>query len=134
VRLAQRIGQLYGRSSDTAFWKTFVGNLLGPAGPRLAIASLARLASLGPSREASAYASARAVGMVSKLYFEEDEATTVDALRKAFAAAKRDALAAAKGASGRIEEEKGRLEAKKKTLDAESIDPADYEGRLLRQD
>jgi uncharacterized protein (DUF697 family) len=134
ARLAQRIGQLYGRSTDGAFWKTFVGNLLGPVAPRLAIASLARLASLGPSRAASAYASARAVGAAAKLYFEEDEATSMDALKKAFAAAKRAGLDAAKTASARIDEEKARLEAKKKTLDAEGSDPAEYEGRLLRQD
>lgn len=139
VRLARKIAGLYGHCGDVAFWKTFVNNVVGAPGSWLAVSALAKLAGLGGgSRATGAYASAYALGNVTKLYFERSERVDTEALRTAFKDAKKQGHAVAAEARAQIEEKKAVLEKAKRTLDAELLEQriteAEYEQKLLALD
>lgn len=143
VRLARKIGTFYGRGAsagdETKFWKTFVTNIVGAAGSWLAVSALAKLANLGAgSRAGSAYASAHALGKVTKLYFEGGETKEMETLRAAFKEAKKDGQAAAHAARAQIEEKRARVEKDKALLDTElleeKISEEEYERRLVSLD
>jgi uncharacterized protein (DUF697 family) len=134
VRLARKIATFYGHRGDASFWKTFVTNIVGAAGSWLAISALARLAGLG-SRANGAYASAYALGKVTELYFEKQEAIEIDALRTAFKDAKKKGQSLAKDASAKIAEKTAEVEKAKRELDTllldEKISETEYEERLV---
>jgi len=137
VRLARKVGSFYGRGGDARYWRTFVNNVVGSAGSWFAVSLLARLAPTG-SRVAGAYASTAAIGKTTKLYFEKSESVATDYLRKAFKAAKKEALAAANDARPKIEEKRAEVERVRSSLDGDlaraKISENDYMEKLVSLD
>jgi uncharacterized protein (DUF697 family)/uncharacterized tellurite resistance protein B-like protein len=119
VRLARNIGLAYGHDADDAFWRTFASNVVGAAASWFAISSLLKLLPKSGNAGAAAYASTFALGKVTELYFEKDEAVEPGALREAFLAAKKEGLKAAQAATAAIAARKEKLEKPKAALDAD---------------
>ena len=119
VRLARNIGLAYGTDADEAFWRTFVGNVLGAEGSWFAVTTLLKLlpgfSTTGPI---AAYATTVALGGATRSYFAKGEDLDVEALRGAFKRAKKDALTAAKDARPAILARLERLAKEKAPLDA----------------
>ncbi|HVJ94933.1 MAG TPA: hypothetical protein VM580_34375, partial [Labilithrix sp.] len=117
VRLARKIGSLYGHRVDAQYWKTFVTNVVGSPTSWFDASLLGRL--LPRSRSASAYASAYALGKVTAAYFANDEAMSTDELRSAFKQAQKEGSALAKQARRQIEEQRALVVKVKPKLDAD---------------
>lgn len=119
VRLARNIGLFYGHDADEAFWRTFVGNVVGAAGSWFAMRSLLSL--MPGDGAAAAYATTWALGRATCLYFEEGESIDQDALRRAFDKAKKEAQVPAKDATAKaaIAARKEEIDAARKSLDAD---------------
>ena len=117
VQLARNTGVLYGHGhgTDEAFWRTFVGNVVGAAASWFAVSTLLKL--VPGAGAAGAYATTFALGKATRLYFEKNEAVDADALRAAFAAAKKEGQAAAKEAKARIATRKAEFDGKKSAVD-----------------
>lgn len=119
VRVARNIGLLYGHDADDAFWRTFVGNVVGAAASWFAITSLLKLIPGSGSGASAAYASTFGLGIVTRLYFEQGEEIAPSAMREAFVTAKREGQKLALGASAAISARRKQLEASKAALDAQ---------------
>jgi uncharacterized protein (DUF697 family)/uncharacterized tellurite resistance protein B-like protein len=119
VRLARNVGLLYGAAADDAFWRTFVGNAIGAAASWFAVSSLLKLLPGGGKASFAAYASTFALGRVTALYFEKNEAIEPSELRDAFAAAKKEGLTTAHAASAAITARREQLGEPKAKLDAD---------------
>ena len=117
VRVARNIGALYGYEATDAFWRTFVANVLADSRSRFAM-SLRVLISGSGNAATAAFASTFALGKVTALYFDEDEAIDPDALRSAFADAKVEGRLGARMAVSEIEAARARFEDAKASLDA----------------
>jgi uncharacterized protein (DUF697 family) len=119
VRLARNIGLVYGHDADDAFWRTFVGNVVGAAASWFAISSLLKLIPGSGNASSAAYSSTFALGMVTRLYFDRAEDVAPAALREAFVEAKREGQKEARGATSAIAVRREKLEAPKAALDAD---------------
>ena len=119
VRVARNIGLVYGHDADDAFWRTFVGNVVGAAASWFAISSLLKLIPGSGSAASAAYASTFALGSVTRLYFDKGEDVPPSALRDAFVAAKREGQRLALGAAAAIAACRERLDAARAALDAQ---------------
>ena len=119
VRVARNIGLVYGHDADDAFWRTFVGNVVGAAASWFAISSLLKLIPGSGSAASAAYASTFALGSVTRLYFDKGEDVPPSALRDAFVTAKREGQRLALGAAAAIAARRERLDAAKASLDAQ---------------
>jgi uncharacterized protein (DUF697 family) len=118
VRLARNIGLAYGHAADDAFWRTFVGNVVGAASSWFAVSSLLKLLPGSGSASSAAYASTFALGTVTRLYFEKAEDVAPSELRKAFVEAKREGQTQARGAGSAIAARLAKLDTQKAVLDA----------------
>jgi uncharacterized protein (DUF697 family) len=135
VRLSRNIGLLYGHDADDAFWRTFVGNVVGAAASWFAISSLLKLIPGSGSASSAAYASTFALGTVTRLYFERAEDVAPSALREAFLDAKREGQKHAQRASSAITARREQLQALKAALDADlaagKLTEIDYANKLV---
>ncbi|HEY8076714.1 MAG TPA: TerB family tellurite resistance protein [Labilithrix sp.] len=133
VHLARNLGIVYGHpNAEEAFWRTFASNIVGAAASWFAVETLLKL--VPGTGAASAYATTFALGKATERYFEENESTSIDALREAFKTAKKEGLALAKDAKPRIAARKEQLDPAKSNLDADlasgKLTETDYADKL----
>ncbi|MDB5216022.1 MAG: GTPase protein [Myxococcaceae bacterium] len=119
VRLSRNIGLIYGHDADDAFWRTFVGNVVGSAASWFAITSLLKLIPGSGNASSAAYASTFALGRATRFYFEKAEDVSPSALREAFVDAKREGRTLAREATAAITARREQLQAPKAALDAD---------------